>query len=304
MDTESWVLRTGVDQHALYSLLECAMDIVLAFDGMTKDGRSTSVPHAQLAARHVSVALRKVLLSGGQGLLRRCIERPALHPLARPAANVRPVRFVRNFDEQSLVLTFADDESVSLIVPAHTHTTVVHPLAGVEHVAGREFRITSPIDMTVTPVRLKRWLNAKVLQVDEVVLSAEDILRLLVNREGAHQDEHFPMVSPMPIDIDDTQKFAMASAVTFGGLSYPHLFSLFSGLHLINQIKRILDQLPFPSDHPSIVAMRETIEKGPTTLIATSAPIENASQPLVVLGRDRTLQGDYSNGFTTTMRMP
>lgn len=303
-DPGAWVLRSHVDQQALYNLLECAMDIVLAFDGMAKDGRSQSVPHAQLAARRISVALRKVLLSGGQGLLRRCIERPALHLLARPATDVPPVKFIRNFDEQSLILTFDDGESVPLTVPAHDHTTVVYPLPGVEHVAGREFRVMSPIDTTSPPVRLKRWLNTRVLQVDEVVLTAEEVLRLLANREGAHHDENLLMVSPVPIDIDSAQKFALASAVTFGGLAYPHLFSLFVGLYLISQVKCILDQLPFPPDHPSIAAMRETIKNGPTTLASASATIENASQPLVVLGHDRTLQGDYSRGLTTTMRMP
>ena len=300
----TWALRTPVDRHALYGLLECVLDIVVALDGIAGDEQPTSLPHAQLAARHVSVALRKVLLSSGPGSLRRCIGSPSLHPPVRLVPNASPVRFVRRFDESAFTVSFADGESVSLAIPAHDHTTVVYPLCGVQHIAERQFRILSPFDIAASPIKLQRWLNTKVLQVDDVVFSAEDLLRLLANREGAHLDENFPLVSPVPFDVDNTQRFAMASAVTFGGLSYPQLFSLFTGLYVANQVRRILDDLPFPPGHPSIVAMTDAIRRGPATLTSENAAIDNISQPLVVLGKDRTLQGDYSRGIVTTIRVP
>ena len=52
-----------------------------------------------------------------------------------------------------------------------------------------------------------RWLKSKVVQIHDTVLSAEELLRMMANREGAHSDRHelthLGLTSPVNISLPD-----------------------------------------------------------------------------------------------------
>ena len=124
---------------------------------------------------------------------------PDLHPVKSPKA-IPPVNFRRHFEEEHFVLGFENGTAQEITTPSFNHITTVHPLYGIDHVSGTKFSIYNPFDHDAQPVRFSKWMNTKVLEVNELHLTAERILREMVNNEGAHIGNSLPtFLIPEPL---------------------------------------------------------------------------------------------------------
>ena len=165
IDLAGWEIRPNVSQQALYNLLECVMEIAQAVKGLGgtwKPGTTTaskvSSPLMVSTARRISTSIRKILLDGNGSLLKQCVVEPNIHPLRAPDSR-GPLNFVRHFEEQRYTLGWADGVSRDITVPAFDHTTTIHPLYGVRHMAGMKFGLYNPFDHYAEPVKFQRWMN-------------------------------------------------------------------------------------------------------------------------------------------------
>ena len=92
-DLLGWEIRTNVNHQFLYNFLECVMEISHALQGLAgnwKPGKTAKVvvqgPLMISATRRISTAVRKIMLDGNGSLLKRCVDRPDIHPLKAPEA--------------------------------------------------------------------------------------------------------------------------------------------------------------------------------------------------------------------------
>ena len=163
------------------------------------------------SARNISVAIRKVVLDRGGYLFKKCVE-PRLHPLKYPKTGrregLRPDVLVERIEGMSISYTEGEsDKEKTFNAPAYEHRTVVKPLYGLHRTGKERYQLDDPFDLPAQPMKYGRWLNLKVLQVGEEVLSAERILQLLANYEGAHIDSNemtrFNTSAPVDIKLTD-----------------------------------------------------------------------------------------------------
>ena len=70
----------------------------------------------------------------------------------------------------------------------HTTETLVNPLYGLRRTGELLYRLEELVDWSIAPIRYGQWINTKVLQVDATIITAEDLLNMMVNREGAHTE--------------------------------------------------------------------------------------------------------------------
>lgn len=312
IDLEGWDLRPNVSHQALYNMLECVMEISLALRGLC-DSAQPGVPtqvfvHAPLLAsttRRISISIRKILIDGNGSLLKRCFAEPNVHPLKLPY-NFEPINFVRHIEEQRFTIGWADGQSNDITLPAFDHRTTVHPLYGVRHISGMKFGLYSPFDHNANPVKFQKWINAKVLEIDGHQFNVKQILRDMSNKEGAHIEENHPLLTPKDLNIDKDRNtlYRLANGIRFGGLTYLQIFSLFTGMYIVNRTRLLLEHLPFPSDNQAVAYLCETISQSPRSIATDNSDIEIMSAPMAVLGEDRNLRGDYSVGIETTFRIP
>lgn len=311
-DLAGWEVRTNVSHQALYNLLECVMEIAHAIQGLTGTRQAgtaakgnVELPLMTLSARRISTSIRKLLLDGNGSLLKRCVVEPNVHPL-RPPHSVPPRNFVRHIEEQRVTLGWEDGISSDIAVPAFDHTTTIHPLYGVRHVAGMKFALYDPFDHDSAPIKYKKWMNAKVIEIDGHQFSVEHLLREMVNKEGAHIEDNQALIVPedLNIDRDENTLHRLANGVRFGGLTYLQMFSLFTGFYIVNRTRTMLRQLPFPGANKAVAYICETIAQSPRSITIENADLQVTSTPLAVLGDDRELRADYSSGIRTVLKVP
>ena len=161
-DLVGWDIRPTVSQQALYNLLECVMEIAQAVKGLAstwqpgaKTECTVSSPLMVSTARRISTSIRKLLLDGNGSLLKQCVIEPNIHPLRSPNSS-GPMNFVRHFEEQRFILGWADGVSRDITVPAFDHTTTIHPLYGVRHMAGMKFGLYNPFDHDAEPIKFQK----------------------------------------------------------------------------------------------------------------------------------------------------
>ena len=297
---QDWKINPDVSQYTLYQLLECTMSIGHSLSSMSAAGHATSLPHLITAARGVSVDLRKILLDDKGRLLHGSISEPLIHPM-KLLPDIRPATFIRQFPSASFHIETEGGRTSDITVPAHAHTTIVHPLPGISHNGDATFEISTPFDLAAKPVKVSHWLNQKVLRVDQHRFNAGEAIRLLANREGAHASDDISFITPVRFDSSPAVRFGTATSVRFGGLSYLHLFALFTGFYLVSRIKPLLNHLPFPTENSALQAIRESISAAPSVLHTDRAQIQIVSGGMLVLDEDLQLRGDYDAGVTTTI---
>ena len=155
-------------------------------------------------------------------------------------------------------------------------------------------------------------MNSKVLEVDgEMVFTAREILREIVNNEGAHIGDgtkcSLPDGSEQWMSNQENRRYRAVSAVKFGGLSYARIFCLYTGFYLVLRFKLMLDKLPFSrEENHSMHGLVERIRNTPTKKLEGNASIVNTTHHGVVLGRDRKLRTDidFAKGYTTVLKIP
>ena len=70
--------------------------------------------------------------------------------------------------------------------PPYEHRTVVKPLYGLQRTGREQFQLGEELNQSRPPLKYGGWSKLKVLQVDDTILSTEDVFRLAADKEGTH----------------------------------------------------------------------------------------------------------------------
>ena len=307
-----WKVRPNVNQQALYNLLECVMEIAQSLKSLantwlpgTEAEVYVTAPLMVSCARRISTSIRKILLDGNGSLLKRCVIEPDFHPLRSPTDSTS-INFLRHFGEQRFTLGWADGVSKEITVPSFSHTTTIYPLHGVRHIVGTKFEIYNPFDHDAEPVKFQKWMSTKVIEIDGYQFKAEQLLRDMSNKEGSHIEENHSLIvsDDLNIDRDKNTLHRLANGVKFGSLTYLQIFSLFTGLYIVNRTRDLLGELPFRDGTQAIEYICNEIIQSPKSIATDNGDVQFTSYPLAVLGHDRDLKGDYASGMRSTFRIP
>ena len=198
--------------------------------------------------------------------------------------------------------------------PAYEHRTVVNPLYGLRRTGKERYQLDDPFDLSGQPIKYGRWMNLKVLQVGDALLSAERILQLLANYEGAHveSNEQTRLHASSPVDMklpnQRDELYRKATWVTFGGVSYLHIFTFLVGIYLVNMMKETLKRLSDDAvKRLNITNLLDLILQSPSRIKAPELLLKKDFSMATVL--DNTsgsfkLIGDHKKPGITTIQIP
>ena len=302
-----WQIRPNVHPITVLTLLECVTEIASALEEFGQIARQHTPSGTLMLAktRQISVALRKILLDGNGALLKRCIDNPEMHPMKASAENAKTLRGTQSFEKQELLIEFADGASSSLKIPAYDHVVSVHPLYGIHHESENRSVLTSPFDTTAKTVKFSKWMNTKLLEVDGMQFDARSIMHLMAVNEGAHTNERLPMMGPILPDEDKNSRYSALNGIKFGVFSYMQFFSFFAGLYVVNRVRETLASVVTTNNDPRAKEMCQVINLYPQDFPSQMyASVSIATNPLIVLGKQGEIVGDYQKGTSTTMRIP
>ena len=274
-----WEIQPEVDSFTFGLFAECMADMAESLKVINEMAlqKRLRIHSLDKAARDISVAIRKVMLDGGGYLFKECVE-PLLHPLKDPGRRhrkgLRPDVLVERIEGMSIDYTVGEsEEQKTFTAPAYEHRTVVNPLYGLLRTGKEQYRLDDPFDLSAQPIKYGRWLNLKVLQVGDSVLSAERILQLLANYEGAHVESNqmtsFNASGPVDIKLPDRRDelYRKGTWITFGGVSYLHVFTLLVGVYLVNMTRETLKRYPEEiSKQFHIAHLSESILQSPSRI--------------------------------------
>ena len=205
--------------------------------------------------------IRKLISSGDTQLLRQCFV-PILHPMSKPASTVSTDKLTQWAGNQSNTMGTAGslDTDEFTFATEHTTETLVKPLYGLGRTGELLYRLEELVDWSVAPIRYGPWLKTKVLQVDATVITAEDLLNMMVNREGAHTElnemARVNVGGPIDIKIGDraAEKYRKANVINFSGISYIQIFTFLFGHYLAKMMKSTLSQIPEELTGPKVTS--------------------------------------------------
>lgn len=310
VDLTEWKLRTDVDPEILYSLLESVMEIAQALQELTgwrqdEASEEFSVPPPQLIliTKRISLQLRKLLLDGNGWLLKRCVADPNIHPLVL-LHSFLPKSFVQQHEELSCVLRFDDGTTKRISRPALSHTITVFPVYCVHHAYGSMFELHNPFDYDSDPIKFSRWMNTKIVEVDSLQFKAEQLLRIMSDKEGAHSERNSAAIVPGGVSVETDNDYAhgLFNGIKFGSLTYLQIFSLFTGLYIASRVTRMLAQSSFPRDNESLDYICNSIAKSPRQIPTGSSEVSFDFELMIALGRDLEPRGNYANSTESYIR--
>ena len=305
--TTPWIFRDSVNTERVFDLLLCVVEIIDTLNDLKDATDTTGGLTALSSARRISISIRKLLLDGNGCLLKSCFSDPNLHPLKAPSPSDRPITFVQKFNRPTMELGFADGKKTIVEIPEYEQRTIIHPLYGLSHQSGQTFIFDMPFELQAPPLKFKSWMNTKVLQIDDLKFSAQDLLRAVANNEGAHLGENKRLAMPdgSSLNFDNLKNthYRAVNAVKFGGLSYAHNFVICTGLYIANRSRTVIDHLPFPETNEAIGSICEKIRNSPTT-ICGRGQMENQTYHGIVLGNDLKVRPESLGGYSTLMKIP
>lgn len=307
VEMSPWEIRQNVHPLSVIALLECLAEIAYALEEFVQIARQHTSSSVLLLAktRQISVPLRKILLDGNGGMLKRCIKNPEIHPMKAPADDAKTFRATQSLKEQQFVLNYADGSSSTLKIPAHDYVVSVHPLFGITHESESRSILTTPFDFVTRTVKFNKWMNTKILEVNGMQFDARSILHLMVVKEGAHTNERLPMMGAVLPDEDSDTRYSAIDGIKFGVFSYMQFFALYVGLYLVSRIREALEFEAFRIEHPRFEEVCDLIHQYPANFPHfINCTVSVATNPFYVLGENDELVGDYSQGVATTMRIP
>lgn len=318
-----WTIQPNVDSFTFGQFTECIADIAESVDSIHKiwlRGQSNR-PSLNRSARNISVAIRKIVLDGGGYLFKNCVE-PRLHPLKHPKTGrregLRRDELVERIEGMSISYTVGESVKENTFnAPAHEHRTVVNPLYGLHRTGKERYRLDNLFDLSVQPMKYGRWLNLKALQVGDDVLSTERILRLLANYEGAHIESNemtrFNASLPVDVKLPDRQDelYRKGVWITFGGVSYLHVFTLLVGVYLVKMMKGTLKRYPEEiSKRFHVSHLSESILQSPSRIASPTLLLEKSFNMGLLLQSSGDadnpfeLVGDFGKPGITTIQIP
>ena len=248
-----WALNAFADSHTLGLTIECVGDIATAV-ARTHElaGRRQLTPtRFQRECRHISTPVRKLILPSSEELLKRCFT-PMMHPLKPPERKESTETLTQWIGNSAIEYSQGEETDIKRVsLPSeHEHKTVIGPLYGLSSAGDRCYRLEDPFDRSATPLRLGQWLNLKVLQVDDITISSETLLRSMANKEGAHSElDQMATSNPaMPVQLTmgdpKDEPYRRANIINFGGISYVQLFTFLVGFYLARVMKATLEHTP------------------------------------------------------------
>ena len=315
-----WEIQSGMDSFTFELFAECMADIadsVKQINALCREGQ-LETHSLNRAARNVSVAVRKLMFDGNGYLFKECVE-PLLHPLKdpkkRPRKGLRADVLVERIGGMSIDYTLGEsEEHRTYDAPAYEHRTVVNPLYGLRRIGKEQYQLDDPFDLSRQPIKYGQWMNIKVLQVGDAVLSAERILQLLANYEGAHVESNqmtrLNASSPVDMKLPDRKDelYRKGTWITFGGVSYLHIFTLLVGIYLVNMMKETLKGVPEEtSNRLRMTQMPGSILRAPSRIATPGLLLKkgfNMGMVLQSTGDSFELVGNHEKPGITTIQIP
>ena len=315
-----WEIQSEVDSFTFERFAECMADIadsIKQINTLCREGQ-LETHSLNRAARNVSVAVRKLMFDGNGYLFKECVE-PRLHPLKdpkrRPKKGLRADVLVERIEGMSIDYTLGESEDQRTFdAPAYEHRTVVNPLYGLRRTGKEQYQLDDPFDLSRQPIKYGQWMNIKVLQVGDAVLSAERILQLLANYEGAHVESNqmtrSHASSPVDIKLPDPKDelYRKGTWVTFGGVSYLHIFTLLVGVYLVNMMKETVKRVPEETGKRiHITQMPGSILQAPSRIATPGLLLKkgfNMGMVLQSTGDSFELVGNHEKPGITTIQIP
>ena len=304
----AWSFREDVNPRHVVDFLLCIADISDAANELKSTDESNAGMRAISCARRMSVPLRKLLLDGNGHLFKSCFTDPSLHPLKPPTPSKRPITFIQKFERPAMTLGWADGSKETIEIPEYEQRTTIHPLYGISHSSDQEFVVEMPFDYVANPLKFKAWTNMHVLEVDGMMFTAKDLIREIVNNEGAHIGDGIkftlPNASAVSIDNQKNQRYKVVNAVKFGALSYAQLFCIWTGIYIAHRSKALVNDLPFDyGNNAAIADICKKIEQSPRELSGI-CKVENQTYHGLLIGSDKKLRSESIGDYSTLVRIP
>lgn len=311
-----WELTPMAGSHELGLVANSLADIADSTSRLDQlsAGGLVSLSIFQRESRRISVQVRKLILDGDERLLQRCFV-PKLHPLKAPHYRDQEVltEWMGNMSIFFKVEGSPEEESVTLPTE-HTHEIMVRPLYGLRKMREKEYQLAELFDWSSQMQRAGQWLNSKVFQVDDMILSAGQLLFMMVNHEGAHSDPNelvtFNPSGPVKLGIGDPngERYRRANCIKFNGMTYPQIFAYLVGIYLVSMMKASLRNIPSEIARTSAsTEIWRTIMDGPSQPFrqpmhlnkdyAMGAVIDNTAEGF-------ELVGDYKQPSKTLVQIP
>ena len=308
------------DSHTLGLAIECMGDIaasVTRTHELVAKGQLTP-PKFRRECRNISTQVRKLILPSSEELLKRCFT-PTMHPLKQHQGNAAPDTLVQWIGNMSIEYSEGgcSEKKVVRLPSEHEHETVIGPFCGLRRTGYLTYQIEDPFDWSATPLRVGQWMNRKVLQVDDLTMNAESLLRMMVNREGAHVvlNEMATRNPAMPVNLmtgnPDDEPYRRANVINFSGISYVQIFTFLVGAYIVRMMQATLQQIPTELARlgiPKEVAV--DILQSPTQLPPFILKADRAYEMGVLLqntqdtDRPFRMVGDYQTPSRTVARTP
>ena len=304
--TDRWQFKEKASSEQLFNFLLCVEDVIDAVNEI-RDVEN-DVPDIKVIslARRISIQLRKLLLDGNGHLFKTCLADPNFHPLTRPSLRDKPITFVQKFNRSTVVLAYADGKKDSLEIPEYEQRTTIHPLYGVRHDGNQFFVLGMPFNRDAHPIKFKAWMNTKVLQVDEMIFTAKDLLREVVNKEGAHLEDSkkfgLPDGSGLTMDNVRNVRYRAVSAVKFAGLSYAQYFVFCTGLYIASRCKTLVSEIPSDLNNQVVTNICKKIEGG-CTWFESQGKMENQTGHLILIATG-TIRPESLGDHSTLLKIP
>ena len=302
-----WQFREGANSEKVLNFLLCVEDIVDAVNEIRDADEDIAGIKLTSSARRISIQLRKLLLDGNGQLFKTCLASPNFHPLKRPSLRDKPITIAQEFNRSTLAIGFVDGKKDTLEIPEYVQRTIIHPLYGVRHDGNQFFVLEMPFDRDAHPIKFKAWMNTKVLQVDEMKFTAKDLLREVVNKEGAHIEDGkkfaLPDGSSLTMDNVKNEKYKAVSAVKFAGLSYAQYFVFCTGLYISSRCKTLVSTIPLDKKDKMVAIICKKIEEGPTWF-ESQGKMENQTYHMFVLDADIGVRQESLGDYSTLLKIP
>lgn len=317
--TARWHINSLANSHTSWQFAECIADIAESVSRVNDLllRNQLTVHSFNKAARDISVAIRKIMFEGNGHLFKTVVE-PTLHPLKAPQKGLMPDVIIEKHGGMAIKFTVgASDIEKTKSSPPYEHRTVVKPLYGLRRTGEKLYQLENPFDLSQRQIKYKHWMNTQVLQVGEDRMTAKSILKLVANKDGAHADstEMTKLSASLPVHIKlpdrNDELFRRGHWVTFGGISYLHIFTFLVGVYVVTMTKETLKCIPEESRRSLQIAhLPFIIARSPSEIRGCQMMLEKSySMGTVFYSTDDPkspfqLVGDYDNVGITTIQIP
>ena len=136
------------------------------------------------------------------------------------------------------------------------------------------------------------WLKLKVLQINSVGYTLRDALKLVADYDGAHTNDlpAFIAVGVNPEDIDSgrNMKYRLTNSVYFGCLSYIQLVTLYTGLYIIRNIEKLIEENRYSLNGVDVKGLANLL-KGVQTDYSVRARLVQNCHEMVFAGKQNTV---------------